>query len=76
MKNLYRSNVELEKYVDEGEEDKVRYCEHCEKYGFKVKPGTKILQNGEQKAPDCDQFLSTMIVVTPFRSKRPNLKVK
>jgi len=33
-----------------GDEGEIRYCEHCFKYGFKNKLGSKILKPGEQKA--------------------------
>ena len=55
---IHTDPCRIRKIVCHGEEGKVRYCEHCEKYGFKKKLGPKILQKGEQKAPDYDQFLS------------------
>ena len=46
-------------FIDfEGDEGKIRYCEHCEEYGFKNKLGPKILKDGEEKKPDYDQWLS------------------
>jgi hypothetical protein len=33
-----------------GDEGEIRYCEHCFKYGFKNKLGSKILKPGEHKA--------------------------
>ena len=46
-------------FIDsEGDEGRIRYCEHCKIYGFKNKLGPKILKDGEEKKPDYDQFLS------------------
>jgi hypothetical protein len=39
-------------------EGKVRFCPHCESFGFKHKLGAKILKHEEKPAPDHDQWLS------------------
>ena len=40
-----------------GDEDVIRYCEHCFKNGFKNKLGFKILRPAEQKQPDYEDWL-------------------
>jgi hypothetical protein len=42
----------------DGDEGRVRYCPHCESFGFKYKLGAKMLKHGEKPAPDHDQWLS------------------
>lgn len=38
-------------------DDEVRYCPHCEKYGFKEIPGARIYPKDEPKPTDADQWL-------------------
>jgi hypothetical protein len=42
----------------DGDEGRVRYCPHCESFGFKHNLGAKMLKHGEKPEPDHDQWLS------------------
>ena len=38
-------------------EGKLRFCDHCEEFGFKHKLKPRILEKGEARPPDYDQFI-------------------
>ncbi len=38
-------------------EGKLRFCSHCESFGFKHKLKPMLLKKDQQKAPDYDQFI-------------------
>lgn len=64
--NLARYTAELRDskdrffaFVDfEGDEGSIKYCPHCEEYGFHNKLGPKIKKKNEPIAPDDDQWMS------------------
>jgi len=42
----------------EGNDGKIRFCPHCEEYGYHNKLGAKIKKKGKPRAPDDELFLS------------------
>ena len=56
---LRNDNGDFFAFVDfHGDEGRIRFCPHCEEFGFKCKLGHKIKKKGEPPAPDDDQFMS------------------
>jgi hypothetical protein len=45
-------------FSEDSDEGRIRFCPHCEEYGFHYKLGPKIKKKSEPRAPDDEQWLS------------------
>ena len=64
-RNTGRS-VAVVDFNSDGTDGKIRYCPHCESFGFKYKLGAKIKKHGEKPAPDDELFLSCYQCLNTF----------